>query len=181
MQLKAGLLSLALLLGTAAGCATGGSAGRAAPERFDLALPDLSGKQVKLTDFAGQVVLVDLWATWCKPCEASMPFYAELQRRLGPRGFKVLAVSVDEDDADVTRWVEGRDLPFTILRDPGGSVPAQLAIDTMPTAVIVGRDGKVVQVHGGFVAGDEANLEARVSAALDAPPQAIGEPGAPRP
>lgn len=160
-------------LGIFAGCAGTQHAGHThdAPKQLTFELNDLSGRTVKTSDFAGRVVLVDFWATWCKPCEASFPFYAELSEKLGPEGFTVLAISVDEKDEDVTRFLERKPVPFTVLRDPEGKVARSIegAIETMPTAVLIGRDGNVRMVHAGFVDSDRETLEKEARAALAVP------------
>ncbi|MCK6549898.1 TlpA family protein disulfide reductase [Myxococcota bacterium] len=146
-----------------------------APATLSFELPSTKGDVVKSADLVGKVVLVDIWATWCGPCAHSMPFYASLKEKLGPRGFEVVAVSVDEKDEDVARFLETRALPFVILRDPAGTLPKQLdaAVETMPTAILLGADGKVRLVHAGFVDDDKVVLEAAIEQALaerDAPP-----------
>lgn len=161
-------------LGACAAPRAPGSEGRV-PDTLTFELPTPKGELVRSADFLGKVVLVDLWATWCGPCAHSMPFYASLKEKLGPRGFEVLAVSVDERDEDVARFLESRALPFVILRDPEGKVPKLLdaAVQTMPTAILLGADGKVRLVHAGFVDGDQAALEAAIERALverDDPP-----------
>ena len=132
------------------------------PDRLAFALPDLRGKIVHPEDLRGQVVLVDLWATWCKPCKESLPFYAGLVRRYGKQGFAVLAISVDEDDEVVTAAVEKAKLPFTVLRDPRSTLPASLELQTMPTLLLLDRQGRVAFVHGGFEDGDDRLIEKQV-------------------
>jgi peroxiredoxin len=168
------------LIGFLTGCAASKPAGSAsaAPERLSFELPDLSGRTVKTADFAGRVVLIDFWATWCKPCEASFPFYADLTEKLGPEGFTVLAISVDEKDEDVTRFLERKPVPFVVLRDAEGSVARTIegAIETMPTAVLLGRDGGVRLVHAGFVESDREKLEKEIRDALAAQPVTTSDP-----
>lgn len=137
----------------------------AEPLSFDLL--DLDGKSVSAErDLRGRVVLVDIWATWCTPCEASFPFYAELYRRHRERGFEMVAISVDAENGEVVRFLERHPVPFKILRDPGGKVPTMLDAKAMPTAVLLDRDGRVVYVHAGFESGDQAEIEAAVQAQL---------------
>ena len=131
-------------------------------------LPALDGRSVDLADHRGQVVLVDIWATWCTPCVASMPAYAGIYDRHKASGFSVLAVSVDQDDAEVRRFAVQHGVPFTILRDPQGSLPERIQLRTMPTALLVGREGHVAFLHEGFVPGDEVMLEREIVALLDA-------------
>ncbi|MCC7383792.1 MAG: TlpA family protein disulfide reductase [Deltaproteobacteria bacterium] len=155
------------LLGACASTRAVGPTVPAGPLSFDLL--DLDGKSVSAErDLRGRVVLVDIWATWCTPCEASFPFYAELYRRHQERGFDLVAISVDAENGEVARFLERHPVPFKILRDPGGKVPAMLDAKAMPTAVLLDRDGRVVYVHAGFESGDQAEIEAAVQKLLAA-------------
>lgn len=172
MQLGRGFLMAAALLALGASstaCKTQ-TAASSAPDQLSFTLKDLSGKPVGTSDYSGRVVLVDFWATWCKPCESSFPFYSQLQKDLGGEGLTILAISVDEKDSDVAAFLERRPVSFQILRDPEGTVAKTIdrAIETMPTAVLIGRDGRVRMVHAGFVTGDEAKLTQAVREALAA-------------
>lgn len=162
------LLALALMVS----CATARPKPTSVPESLDLSLPAVDGRTVTMADFAGKVVLVDIWATWCVPCKDSFPFYADLVRRYGADGFVVVAVSVDTEDADVSEFMADNDMPFIVVRDPKGSLPERLGLQTMPSAVLVGRDGKVAYVHAGFETDEGPEIEAQVKAAL------AGAPGA---
>lgn len=136
------------------------------PKRVTFSLPTLDGALVRPEDHAGEVLLVDMWATWCVPCAESMPFYADLHQRYAAQGFRVIAVSVDEDADAVRRFVEARDLPFQVVLDPGGLLPEQVGMATMPSFVLVGRSGHVAYLHAGYSPADNADIEARVVAAL---------------
>lgn len=182
MRLQLGLLAAA----TSLACATAPKGPADAPERIEFSLPDLAGKPVSPADFLGKVVIVDLWATWCVPCVQSFPFYEDLLKKHGPEGLVILAVSVDEGESnkEVERFLETHNVSFTILRDPKGTLPEKLKIDTMPTAAILGRDGRVVKIHAGFRTGDRGDIEELVKHALAAsaaPPPATPEPGDAKP
>lgn len=170
MQLSE-LWRAALALSLAACAASSGEArplptGLERGEPFDFRLPTLEGEAVRAADFRGEVVLVDVWATWCAPCEKSFPFYADLVDELGPEGFRVVAVSVDERAEDVRAWVQGRDLPFTIVHDPEGTIPERIGLRTMPSAVLLDREGRVTDAHAGFDPADAPEIERMVREAL---------------
>jgi peroxiredoxin len=171
MQLRLVFAAACSLLALA-GCTTPRAAEKRAPEQLQFSLSDLSGSTVTNADFSGRVVLVDFWATWCKPCEESFPFYASLHETLGKDGFAVVAISVDAEDEVVKRFLARRPVPFTVLRDPEGKTPRSIegAIETMPTAVLLGRDGRVRLVHSGFTPDDREKIEREVRAALAAAP-----------
>ncbi|RPH41033.1 MAG: TlpA family protein disulfide reductase [Burkholderiales bacterium] len=132
------------------------------------ALPALDGGTVSLEAERGQVVWLDFWASWCAPCRQSFPWMAELQRRHGARGLRVLAVNVDVRSADARRFVARDPPPFAIALDPSGDLARRYAIRAMPTSVLIDPQGRVLAVHNGFRTTDTADLERRIERALDA-------------
>ena len=110
----------------------------------DFAFTDGAGKPVTLADFAGKVVLLNLWATWCAPCIKEMPSLARLQTELGGADFQVVALAQDRGGAPVV-------LPFleklgvkslaTYLDAPGAAGKA-FAVQGLPTSLLIGRDGR---------------------------------------
>ncbi len=142
-------------------------------------LPNMEGRNVSTASYVGKVVLVDIWATWCKPCLKSFPFYAQLYKEHKAQGFELLAVSVDKDDDQVRRFLEANQVPFPVLRDPNGSLPNKLSIETMPTAFLIDRSGGVVKVHEGFVSTDQSKITAMVQEALKATAPGSAPRGAP--
>ena len=101
------LAAIALLALAVAGCGrqagTPQSGGSAASGSLDFALKDLAGNTVRLSDLRGQVVLVDFWATWCPPCRMELPHLQKLQETYGARGFRVVAIAMDEQGASVVQ------------------------------------------------------------------------------
>jgi len=114
--------------------------------------PDLKGYALEgtLPACAGQVVLVDFWATWCAPCKASFPAYAELQRELAPRGFILLAVSIDKTAAPYNEFLKRFNPPFTTVRDGSQKLIADVKVPAMPTSYLIDRKGVVRSVHSGY-------------------------------
>ncbi len=154
----------ATILVLLAGCATAPRGPSLDSLTFDL--PDLEGRSITLAAYSGKVVLVDIWATWCVPCAESFPFYSELYRAQRDKGFEILAVSIDSETEAVKDFLDRTPVPFKVLRDPNATLPERIGISTMPTAVLIGRDGRVRQVHAGFVAEDREKLRASISEAL---------------
>jgi peroxiredoxin len=121
--------------------------GGAAP---DFALPLLDGdRELRLSDHRGQVVLVNFWATWCKPCEEEMPAMERLYRRLHPRGFEMLAVSVDEDSGAVRAFREKMGITFPLLMDPSQEVARAYQTMGFPESLLIDPEGRVVERYVG--------------------------------
>ncbi len=127
----------------------------------------MAGERVEIPE--GSVVLVDFWATWCEPCERSMPHYAEMYDRYADDGFVVLAVSIDERRRDIERFVAREELPFPIAWDSEQSLVALFAPNTMPTAYVVDRAGVVRELVNGFHEADVATLDELITRLLAEP------------
>ncbi|HEX2854218.1 MAG TPA: TlpA disulfide reductase family protein [Opitutaceae bacterium] len=123
-----------------------------------LADAGLSGGAVPAT--AGQVVLVDFWASWCAPCKASFPAMARLHADYGSRGLVIVAVSVDDKPAAYETFVKKLAPPFVTVLDGGKKLVREVKAPAMPTSYLIGRDGKVRFVHPGFH-GDETDRQLR--------------------
>jgi peroxiredoxin len=120
--------------------------GRTADVAPDIAVPDLAGQAVRLSAYRGQVVLVNIWATWCPPCREEMPSMERLHERLKDRGFVLLAVSQDEGPvAGVKAFVDQMKLTFPVLVDPEGEVGRKYGIWGFPESFLVDRDGRIVE------------------------------------
>lgn len=105
-----------------------------------------TGEAMSLADLEGDVILLNIWATWCTPCEAEMPSIQRLHESLGGRGLHVIAVSVDNgDDEDVRGWVEERGLTFTVLHDPSGTIERDYQTTGVPESFVIDRDGIIVK------------------------------------
>lgn len=124
----------------------------AAPPKAGDAFPDLKpfALEGSVPELKGKVVLLDFWASWCGPCKKSFPVMADLQKEFGPRGFEVVAVSVDEKSAAMEAFVKKTQPPFTVVRDGQGRMAEAAGVDKMPTSFLLGADGRVVAIHSGF-------------------------------
>jgi len=111
-------------------------------------LPRLAGEA--LPEPAGRIVLVDFWASWCGPCKASFPVLDQLHRDYGAKGLVVVGVGVDEKPAAAADFVRRLAPGFTVVHDRAQRLVKAVAVPTMPTSYLLGRDGRVRFVHRGF-------------------------------
>ena len=110
--------------------------------------PNLTGEAVSLDDHIGEVVLVNVWATWCGPCRVEMPPIQASYRRYKDRGFTVLAVSIDQGpkyEEKVAAFAEEYGLEFPILLDPEGRITEVLRTVGVPETFVLGRDGRIAK------------------------------------
>ena len=114
-----------------------------------------------------KLVLVDFWASWCGPCKASFPELDKLQTEFGARGFKVMAVSVDEKPAAMQAFLKEHPVSFKVLHDVDQSLVAGADIEAMPTSFLMDGQGHILAVHRGFE-GDKTvkTLRAEIEKAL---------------
>ncbi len=112
----------------------------------DFAAPDLAGQAVRLSALRGQVVLVNLWTTWCPPCREEMPSMERLWEQLRGRDFKLLAVSQDEDGRRVVEpFVQEMRLSFPVLLDPEHQVGDRYGVWGYPETFVIDRSGRIVE------------------------------------
>ncbi len=169
-----GPLGLVLMLGcgsaapSATTTAPGTTAAAARPPDFEL--PRLDGGSERLSDHFGKdVVLVDFWATFCKPCLRAMPDLDALYRARKERGFVVLGVSIDGpgSTADVQAAVSRLGVSFPILLDQESrAVALYNPRASAPFSVLIGRDGRVLTQREGYTTGAHASIEHDIDAAL---------------
>jgi len=115
-----------------------------------LSLPTLdSDATASLADLRGRVVLVNFWATWCKPCEDEMPAMERLYQTLHPSGFELLAVSVGEEDAVVRAFRDRLGVTFPILLDRDKSAALEWQTFAFPESLLVDRDGVILERYVG--------------------------------
>ncbi len=117
----------------------------------DFAAANLTtGDSVRLGDYSGEVILLNIWATWCAPCEWEMPAIQRLHEALGPEGLKILAVSVDVGDStDVLAWVRERGLTFEILHEASGRIQRLYQTTGVPETFVIDRHGVILKKHIG--------------------------------
>jgi peroxiredoxin len=110
----------------------------------DFTLAGLNG-DLSLSDFQGQYVLINFWATWCPPCINEMPTLYAYHLAHNTEGFTVLAVNVGEGSATVRNFITSNNFQFPVALDVNSSVFARYGCDSLPTSFLVGPDGKLVK------------------------------------
>lgn len=104
---------------------------------------DLLGKPVNKDNWAGKVVLVNFWATWCPPCVEEMPSLVQMQSRLKDKGVTVLAVSVDVDESAYKKFLKDHGVDLLAIRDPDQKANSLYGTFKFPETYVIDRDGKV--------------------------------------
>ena len=118
---------------------------------LSLTVPDLDGREIDIAARLGaKATVVDFWATWCEPCKEQMPVLDGLARELAGRGLAVYGVSVDEDRAQLTSFLQERPVAFPILWDKGAARLSRLDVSSMPVTLIVDRRGVIRFLHQGW-------------------------------
>jgi peroxiredoxin len=126
---------------------------KTAPE---FALKDSNGQTVHLTDYKGKVVLLDFWATWCGPCKVEIPWFIEFEQQFKDRGFAVLGVSMDEDGWDAVKpYIEDHKINYRVMLGNEQVSDIYGGLDSLPTTLLIDREGKIASVHIGLSRGKE--------------------------
>ena len=138
---------------------------------FDLPrLPSAAAERdptIALEDLRGRVVLVNFWATWCKPCEEEMPAMQTLYDALHARGFDLVAISVDEDAAEVEAFQDRMALGFPIALDPEQEISRAYQTMGFPESILVGADGRVIERYIGPRDWDAPAYQRRIEKLLE--------------
>ena len=120
-----------------------GSAATEEPMAPQFTLLSLAGEQVSVADLAGEVVVVDFWATWCGPCHFQADILRALHEEFGDQGVRFLAISLGEDEETVRTFVDKNPFPYPVLIDPDDLLSIELGVYVLPTVMILDREGKV--------------------------------------
>ena len=145
----------------------------------DFEVNDLDGGLVRLSDHSGDVVLVNIWATWCLPCLQEMPSMERLYQKIGGDGFEILAVSIDAEaglfgldgnvGGDIREFAESLGLTFPILHDPSGEIFDLYRARAVPETFLIGRDGIIYKKVAGGTEWDAAQHKELIQRLLAAP------------
>jgi cytochrome c biogenesis protein CcmG, thiol:disulfide interchange protein DsbE len=138
-EFPSALVACLLLLALSA-CYTGSRPPRIGSNAPDFTVQDAQNK-ITLSQYHGQVVVLNFWATWCPPCIEELPSLVEMQRRMKAKGVIVLAVSVDVDESAYRRFVKDHNVNLLTVRDPDQKSPALYGTHLFPETYVIDRNG----------------------------------------
>jgi len=121
----------------------------------DFALKSSTGENLRLSEYRGDVVMINFWATWCGPCRQEMPLLDQLYTRYERVGFSLLGVNIDDDSSRAMDMIRELGVSFPVLFDARKEVSKLYNVDAMPVTVLVDREGVVRYVHKGYKPGYE--------------------------
>jgi thiol-disulfide isomerase/thioredoxin len=144
-------------LALAAVCVTAALAASSSGPAPAFQLSGRGGKTIDLSQFKGQVVMINFWATWCAPCRQEMPLLEDIYKKYKPMGFTMLGVNVEPDSAAAEAWLGKLNKPvtFPVAFDTESKVSKLYKVAGMPTTVFIDRKGNVREVHKSYRPGDE--------------------------
>ena len=136
------------------------------PAKMDATLKDMYGRDVKLADYRGKVVVLNFWATWCAPCREETPGFVNLQARYKKQGLEVLGVSVSDTMDQLPPFASEFKVNYPLLvgQDHEDLLDAFGAVVAIPVTVVIGRDGSICDRHMGLV--DLEQVEREIKALL---------------
>ncbi len=152
MKIKNGLLALVFTVFATTSVASSGLMGQPAP---DFALKSSTGENLRLSEYRGDVVMINFWATWCGPCRQEMPLLDALHDRYERVGFSLLGVNIDDDSSKAMDMISELGVNFTVLFDSRKEVSRMYDVDAMPVTILLDREGNVRHVHQGYKPGYE--------------------------
>jgi peroxiredoxin len=118
----------------------------------------ISGQKIQLKKLQGKVVVVNFWAAWCSPCVRQLPYINELYLNYRNQGLVVLGVSVDEENSAINQQLQKLNLDYPILHDQKAKISKAFENLTMPSTVLIDKQGDIVQVYPSFLAGGKDDL-----------------------
>lgn len=121
----------------------------------DFSIGSLAGGNIALSDYAGEVVIMNFWATWCPPCRAEMPGLNRFYETHQDKGLILLAINEEESAETVRPFIQTNNFTFPVLLDEQGRVAQQYSTRSFPTTFIIDRNGVIQHVQTGVISEDE--------------------------
>jgi thiol-disulfide isomerase/thioredoxin len=159
------LATLPFMGGTGDHAGEAGSSGqcdpRARPANFDFVLKDMDGRDLRLADYRGQVIMLNFWATWCGPCKYEIPAFVELQDQYRDQGVVFLGFSVDDTVEQLRPFAEQYQMNYPVIVGAGRDdvQEAYGPIWGIPVTVMISRDGKICKRHMGLATKEQFEKE----------------------
>ncbi len=123
--------------------------------------------EFELENFAGSVVLVDFWASWCVPCQYSLPWLNAMQEKYGDQGLQVVTINLDRKPAAAAKMAGNLAEGIRQFGDPEGELAARYELEGMPSSYLYDREGQLITSHVGFLKADSDKHEAEIEHALE--------------
>lgn len=128
---------------------------------LDFTLQDMHGAEVKLSDYAGKVILLNFWATWCAPCRIEIPGFIELLDKYEDQGLAILGISVDDQVSSLQLYAEEMQMDYPVLIGDGRDDVKDTygPLFGFPTTFLISRDGNICYQHTGFAPKEQFEQE----------------------
>src|ERR1700744_5687333 len=146
---KLGLLAVTTMILAATANAAGD------PPAPTFSLPARGGTTIDLSQYKGQVVMINFWASWCGPCRQEMPLLENMYQKYKPLGFTLLGVNVEPEQKDAENFLKQTPVTFPVLFDAKSKVSGLYNVQGRPTTIFIDRKGNVRLVHQSYKPGDE--------------------------
>ncbi|PCK07307.1 MAG: thioredoxin [Alteromonadaceae bacterium] len=114
----------------------------------------------------GDIIYIDFWASWCKPCRKSFPWMNAMHKKYQTRGFKVLAVNVDKERALADKFLKNTPTEFPIFYDPEGRLAKAFKLQGMPSSFMIDDKGQILSAHKGFFESRTPSYEKEIQSLL---------------
>lgn len=132
----------------------------------DVTLKSTEGKNIRLADLKGNVVMVNFWASWCGPCRQEMPLLEKMYNDYKDAGFVLLGVNVDAEAEDRDKFLKETTVTFPVLDDSDNTATEEFGVEAMPSSYFVDKDGNLAYLHKGYKPGEEADYVAQIKKLL---------------
>ncbi len=124
----------------------------------DFTFKTLDGREFRLSELHGKVVLVNFWATWCPPCKEEMPIFEREYKRCKDKGFEILAVNMDSSESNLQKFLKENNYSFPIVR-PSEDLQKELKLMGFPTSYLLDKEGKIYRIRLGVYRELEEDLK----------------------